>query len=79
MMDDPQTPDECQQAVDLADVLLMIDSARHYGLVTGGSDVDQERCAEILRAGQARGYKPRPDALKRLAPTLFNPLPPEEF
>lgn len=34
---DPRTPEEWQNAADAADALLKNDSAKVYGLVTGGS------------------------------------------
>jgi len=59
VFDDPQTPAEWQGAVDAANVLLLLDSARAYGLVTGGPDVDVARCESILAQGKNVGYKPR--------------------
>jgi len=57
---DPTTPDEWQAAVDSADFLLLLDSARQYGLVTGGPIVDVARCHEIIRRGADRGVFPGP-------------------
>jgi len=59
---DPTTDAEWQEAVDLAELWLLVDSVRLYGLVAGGPDVDVARCEEILRAGADRGITPRPDA-----------------
>jgi hypothetical protein len=56
---DPETPEQWQAAVDLADFLVCLDSARQYGLVAGGPEVDLERCDQILVAGASRGYRPR--------------------
>jgi hypothetical protein len=64
-MQDPKTPEEWQDAVDAADVLLKIDAAREYGLVTGGPVVNVERCVELLKLGAARKITPRPDAVER--------------
>ena len=41
---DPKAPEEWQAAADAADALLRLDSARMYGLVTGGPEVDADRC-----------------------------------
>jgi len=38
---------------------LLLDSARQYGLVTGGPEIDVERCEEILTLGKARGIEPK--------------------
>lgn len=57
---DPQTPDEWQEAVDLARLFLLIDSAEQYGLIAGPT-VNVGRCEEMLRDGAARGVVPRPD------------------
>lgn len=55
----PQTDAEWQEAVNLAEIWLQVDSARKYGLVTGGPDVDVERCEELLKAGAAKGFRPQ--------------------
>jgi hypothetical protein len=55
---DPETPREWQEAVDLADFHLQLDAARQYGLVTGGPDVDVERCEYLLKQGKNLGYRP---------------------
>lgn len=64
-MRDPQTRSEWQDAVDAAHGASLLDSARKYGLVTGGPEVDVGRCDEILARGAAAGIVPRPDALDR--------------
>ena len=61
---EPSSAAEWQEAVDLADVLLRVDSAEQYGLITGPR-VDVERCERILDAGKSLGYTPRPDAITR--------------
>jgi hypothetical protein len=61
---EPSSAAEWQEAVDLADVLLRVDSAEQYGLITGPR-VDVERCERILDAGKRLGYTPRPDAITR--------------
>lgn len=61
---DPKTPEEWQNAA--ADALLKIDSARIYGLVTGGPEVDAHRCREIVsRAQELHGIEPRENAVER--------------
>jgi hypothetical protein len=57
---DPKTPDEWQLAVDAAEMLLLIDSARLYGLITGGPRAKVKRCEEILRIGREHGFTPGP-------------------
>ncbi len=57
---DPQTPVEWQEAVDVAHMLLTIDSARQYGLIKGGPAVNVDRCAEIIKRGAALGFVPAP-------------------
>jgi hypothetical protein len=58
----PRNPDEWQEAVDLAEALLAVDSAEQYGLVTGPK-VNTERCELILRSGAQLGYRPHADAI----------------
>lgn len=66
----PVTDDQWQDAVDAAHAMLMLEAARLYGLVTGGPEVNIERCVEILEDGQARGIHPRIDAVQRLIKEL---------
>ena len=63
----PQTPSEWQHAVDAAEGCLALDSARQYGLVSGGPVINVERCEEILREGRKRNIRPSPDAVERFA------------
>ena len=63
---DPATAEEWQEAVDAAHGMLLLDSARRYGLVSGGPKIDAGRCEEILRRGAERGMTPAPDAVERL-------------
>jgi hypothetical protein len=53
-----------QELVDSAHALLSIDSARQYGLITGGPECNHKRCYQILKDGQARGVHPRADAVE---------------
>ncbi len=64
-MKDPQTPEEWQEAVDMAEFYLTLESARMYGLVVGGPDVNSERCLDILERGKAKGVKPSPEYIQR--------------
>lgn len=61
---DPGTDAEWQAAVDVARGLLAIESARLYGLITGGPRCNVERCQEILSAGAQRGLTPTKDAVE---------------
>lgn len=55
---DPKTREEWQEAIEAAAFFLALDSARQYGLVTGGPTINAERCAHILAKGESLGYKP---------------------
>ena len=48
-MRDPENREEWQEAADLAETFLLIDSAIKYGLITGGPQADLDRCARILK------------------------------
>lgn len=52
---DPQTPKEWHEAVLAAEVMLLLDSAERYGLITGPA-VDVARCTEIIKRGRTLGY-----------------------
>lgn len=61
----PQNPREWQDAVDAAHGALALDSARQYGLVTGGPTVNVPRCAMILDQGRKMGVIPSTYAIER--------------
>lgn len=63
--EDPRTLGEWQDAVDCSHAALSLESARFYGLVTGGPEINSERCESIIRRGKVRGITPRPDAIVR--------------
>lgn len=58
-MQDPASDAEWQEAVDAAEFLLQLDSARQYGLLTGGPEIDFDRCVDLVRRGAARGIFPK--------------------
>lgn len=57
-MIEPTTPEQWQEAVDMAEAWLRIDSARAYGLVTGGPKVNVVRCRALIAQGLTRGFRP---------------------
>lgn len=64
---DPVGPDEWQQAVDLAELGLLLDACRQYGLITGGPEFDLGRCEDIVRRARRHGiaYPASPEELVR--------------
>lgn len=68
---DPKTHAEWQQAVDLAHVCPLITSARAYGLIVGGPQVDEGRCEVILQQGASPGITPGKDAVQRMLPAFL--------
>jgi hypothetical protein len=66
----PKTPEEWQEVVDMADAFLRVDSARRYGLITGGPAVNVSRCDELLAQGKARGIVPDPARVELILRTL---------
>lgn len=75
MARDPITPAEWQEAVDLAEFYLALDSARLYGFVTFPGAVDAGRCEVLLERGRARGIRPRPDAIERAVAAFYRSAP----
>ena len=69
----PQTREQWHEAVDGAYSLLCLDSARQYGLVTGGPRVNVERCRAVLEQGAAMSIRPAPDAVEKLIVALAQP------
>jgi len=58
-MREPQTDREWREAATLAEVLLDLDSARAYGLISGGPPVDVDRCVDLLKRARAHGVVTR--------------------
>lgn len=71
MTNDPTTPAEWQNAVDVAHVYLMIDSAKQYGLVDGGPAINVDRCEELITRGREHGIVPRPEAVEEVIGELM--------
>ena len=59
MTKEPETPEQWQEAVNLAEFYLLLDSARQYGLLEGGPSLDIERCEELLQRGKQQGFQPQ--------------------
>lgn len=57
-MRNPTTPAEWREAAVFAAAALMLDSARQYGLVTGGPIVNVDRCVDVLAEAKGRGVEP---------------------
>jgi hypothetical protein len=50
---DPASLEEWHEAAVCAEIMLRVDAARQYGLVTGGPVIHVDRCAELLRRAAA--------------------------
>lgn len=74
MWTEPETDEQWQEAVDLAEACIMLDSAIKYGLVTGGPRINVDRCQELLDRGKVRGTFPRQDAVERFI-AAYNAAP----
>jgi hypothetical protein len=73
-MIDPQTPEQWQIAVDLAEFYLLVDSARVYGLIETNQQINVDRCQEILDRGRAKGITPSKDAPEKLTAKWVNAI-----
>jgi hypothetical protein len=71
-MKEPETTQDWQEAVDAAEGALALDSARKYGLVKGGPEVNVSRCEAILERGKKRRVVPAPDAIERSISSLVS-------
>lgn len=56
--------------VDVSEALLLLDSARRYGLVTGGPATNIDRCIELLAGGAQRGIRPTRAGVDRVLKDL---------
>jgi hypothetical protein len=70
-MKNPSTPEEWQEAVDIAHTMLAVTAARQYGLITGGPEVDEERCLDLLEKGEKKGIRPSPDAIEKVLSAFY--------
>src|SRR6267143_6720679 len=57
-MQDPQTPAEWQEAVNLARFLLDLEDCKSYGLLAGGTTTKIARCEELVKRGKDLGFHP---------------------
>ena len=57
---EPEMLDERQEAVNMTEFYLLLDSARQYGLVEGGPPSGVERCEKLLQRGKQQGFQPQP-------------------
>ena len=57
MARDPQTREEWQEAVDAAAFMVYLHSARLYGLIEGGPEVDCERADDLLSEASGEGSR----------------------
>lgn len=72
---EPQTRQEWQEAADAAEGALALASAREYGLVTGGPQVDLHRCSLIIaRAREEHGVTPARDCIERFVHAMRSVL-----
>jgi hypothetical protein len=66
-MNEPTMPEEWQLAVDGSYSMILIEKARVYGFITGGPTINVARCEEMLRRGEALGYRPNRSILAVVA------------
>jgi hypothetical protein len=74
-MTDPHTPHEWRVAVVFAETLLRFESARLYGLITGGPTVAVARCEDILERGRRLGYVPTEAEITEAVGAIVRGLP----
>lgn len=60
-MKDPQTKEEWKEAANAAQFLLLLDSARMYGLVNTSIQVNSDRCVLVLQEAKRKGITPDSD------------------
>lgn len=70
-MINPRTKVQWQEAVDAANGALALLAARIYGLVSGGPEINEDRCLEILKKGKRRGVFPRQNSIENFVRSLL--------
>lgn len=73
-MKQPKTVAEWRKTVNLSEALLCIDSARQYGLITGGPRVNVDRAVELLAEGARRGHQPDRAAVGEMIRSIVREL-----
>ena len=56
---EPETAEEWQEAVNMAELYRLLYDAQQYGLIEGGPPIDIKRCEELLRRGRQQGFQPQ--------------------
>lgn len=65
---------ELRNAALLAEACLILDAAKHYGLILGGPKIDAERCRQVIRAAKGRGITVRRDEAMAAAEELVGEI-----
>jgi hypothetical protein len=65
-MQNPETPEQWQAAVDMIVALLYMDSSQSHGL----AKVNVQQCADILQQAKALGYRPSDRNVARLTASV---------
>lgn len=71
----PKNNREWQEAADHAEVMLLIQSARAYGLIAGGPEVNVDRCEELIKLARRRGIVPAKDCVEQYFAEYFKSEP----
>lgn len=64
-------PDELRTVAILAEVYLRIESARLYGLIDGGPEIDVERCEELIGMAHDAGHEWSEDEIDAAIPEVL--------
>lgn len=65
-MRNPRTRSEWQEAVDAAEAMLLVHGAQRYGLITGGPNVNADRCVAVLERARQHGIVPRAEKVEEI-------------
>lgn len=69
----PETSQEWQDVMDIADAAIRLDAARKYGLVKGGPKVNLKRCQEIVELAKSRGHCVGPNSIQKFIAACTKP------
>ena len=70
-MKEPKTREEWQEVTDMCHFYLLLDSARQYGLVDGGPQINVKRCEQLFSKATRLGFSPSPGSVERLTAELL--------
>lgn len=69
----PESPEEWQNAVNIAEALIGVELGRQYGVFSGGPRVDVVRCLDFVGTAVRMGIVPQEEEVQALMDSIARP------